>query len=115
MIGTYYYNMWTDTFGNGLGTATRAGAALGGGWGGAENSWSRPVIENGLLIGILFIAWKIWVTKDLLITCINAVKAGHYLAIFLFGAAAPVLVFGLLGQPTSLGLLHSALAMSGCL
>ena len=55
--------MWTATCGNGLGTATRAGAALGGGWGGAENSWSRPVIENGLLIGILFIAWKIFFSR----------------------------------------------------
>lgn len=116
IVAPYYYNMWTDTFGNGLGTATRAGAALGGGWGGAENSWSRPVIENGLLIGILFIAWKIWVTKDLLITCINAVKAGHYLAIFLFGAAAPVFLFGLLGQPTSLGFaaFGSGLCLAAC-
>ena len=43
----YYYNMWTGFFGNGLGTATRAGSALGGGMGGAEISWSRQVLENG--------------------------------------------------------------------
>ena len=35
--------------------------------------------------------------------CIKAVKRGSYLAIFLFGAAGPVLLFGLLGQPTNLG------------
>ncbi len=51
LVAPYYYNMWTDWLGNsGLGGATRAGAALGGGWGGAENAWSRPIIENGLIV-----------------------------------------------------------------
>ena len=54
-------------------------------------------------MGFLFIFWRIWITKDLLITCVNAVKRGNYLSIFLFGAAGPILLFGLLGQPTNLG------------
>ena len=102
-MAPYYYSLWIDWLGNGLGTATRAGAALGGGFGGAENSWSRPIIENGAIIGGLFIAWRIWITKDLLVSCIRAIKRGSYLAIFLFGAAGPILLFGLLGQPTNLG------------
>jgi len=103
LVAPYYYSFWTGLFGSGLGTATRAGAALGGGWGGAEVSWSRPIMENGVMVGTLFLLWRIWVTKDLLITCINAVKRGSYLGIFLFGAAGPILLFGLLGQPTNLG------------
>lgn len=104
LTAPYYYNAWTDFLGNsGLGGATRAGAALGGGYGGAENSWSRPITENGIIIGGLFIIWRIWITKDLLITCIQSIKRGSYLAIFLFGAAGPILLFGLLGQPTNLG------------
>ncbi len=103
LVAPYYYSLWTDIFGNGLGTATRAGAALGGGWGFAENAWSRPVMENGVVWGGLFILWRIWITKDLLLTCIKSVKNGSYLSIFLFGAAGPVLLFGLLGQPTNLG------------
>jgi len=99
----YYYNKWTGFFGNGLGTATRAGSALGGGSGGAELSWSRPVLENGFLVGILFLAWRLWITKDLFLLCLDGVKRGKYLAIFIFGAAGPVLLFGLLGQPTNLG------------
>ncbi len=95
--------MWTGFWGNGLGTATRAGSALGGGYGGAELSWSRPVLENGLMIGLLFLAWRLWITKDLLMICIRRVKEGEYLSIFIFGAAGPVLLFGLLGQPTNLG------------
>ena len=97
IVAPYYYSMWVDFFGNGL------GAALAGGWGGAENPWSRPIIENGIAIGSLFILWRIWITKDLLSTCIKAVKRGNYLYIFLFGAAGPILLFGPLGQPTNLG------------
>ena len=103
LVAPYYYSLWIDWLGNGLGTATRAGAALGGGWGGAEVSWARPIMENGLFVGALYILWRLWITKDLLITCINAVKRGSYLGIFLFGAAGPILLFGLLGQPTNLG------------
>ncbi|MDC0547610.1 hypothetical protein OAO16_01505 [Opitutales bacterium] len=103
IVAPYYYNMWTGFFGNGLGTATRAGAALGGTYGGAELSWSRPVLENGLLVGILFLAWRVWITKDLLLICLDGVRRGNYLAIFIFGAAGPVLLFGILGQPTNLG------------
>ena len=103
IVSPYYYNMWTGFWGNGLGTATRAGSALGGGSGGAELSWSRPVLENGLMIGLLFLAWRLWITKDLLMICIRRVKEGEYLSIFIFGAAGPVLLFGILGQPTNLG------------
>jgi hypothetical protein len=104
LMAPYNYNRFTDLFGlTGLGGSTRAGAALGYNLAVAENSWARPILENGVIVGGLFLAWRIWITMDLLITCINAVKAGHYLAIFLFGAAAPVFLFGLLGQPTSLG------------
>ena len=103
LVAPYYYSFWTEWFGNGLGTATRAGAALAGSYGGAEISWSRPITENGTIMGFLFIFWRIWITKDLLITCVNAVKRGNYLSIFLFGAAGPILLFGLLGQPTNLG------------
>jgi len=103
IVAPYYYNMWTGFFGNGLGTATRAGSALGGGMGGAEISWSRQVLENGLLIGGLYILWRLWIFKDLMMACINGVKRGSYLAIFLFGAAAPIILFSPYGQPTNLG------------
>ena len=99
----YHYSLFIDLFGNGLGSATRAGSMLGGTYGFAENSWARAITENGVIIGSMFLVWRVWVTKDLLGCCIQSVKKGNYLAIFLFGAAAPVLLFGLLGQPTNLG------------
>ena len=103
LVSPYEYSQFTSFLGNGLGSATRAGAALAGQYGGAEISWSRPILENGLMIGIFFIIWRLWITKDLLLSCIRAIKRGSYLAIFLFGAAGPILLFGLLGQPTNLG------------
>ena len=103
MISAPYSYSWIETFGDGLGSATRAGSAIGGRFGYAENSWARAIIESGVFFGSLFIFIRIWLTKDLLITCIQAVKRGSYLAIFLFGASGPILLFGLLGQPTNLG------------
>jgi hypothetical protein len=103
ILAPYYYNMWTGFLGNGLGKATRAGSALGGGFGGAEISWARQVLENGLLVGGLYILWRIWIVKDLMLACISGVKKGSFLAIFLFGAVAPILLFSPLGQPTNLG------------
>ena len=106
----YYYNQFTPLLGNqGLGSATRGahgiarlfGFSL---WGGsAEISWSRPVLENGLVVGMLFIFWRIWIVVDLLKVCTKAINHGNYLAIFLFGAAGPILLFGQLGQATNLG------------
>lgn len=99
----YYYSQYVGFFGHGLGMSTRAGAALTGGFGGAELSWSRQVLENGAVIGGLYIIWRIWITKDLMIASIQSIKAMNYLPILLFGAAGPIIAFGLLGQPTNLG------------
>jgi hypothetical protein len=106
----YAYNQFTPWLGfEGLGSATRAGSELarrfgsGGLSGGAEISWARPVLENGIILGALFIIWRIWLTVDLLKACIRAIHRGNHLPIFLFGAAGPVLLFSPLGQPTNLG------------
>jgi len=99
----YAYAQFIDFWGNGLGTATRAGSMLSGTFVHAEISWSRPIIENGFLVGILFVLWRIWITKDLMKICINCIKSNYHLPIFLFGAAGPVLLFSPLGQPTNLG------------
>jgi hypothetical protein len=88
--------------GNGIGSGTRAGAALGRGVG-YELDWNRHIYENGSILGVVYIFIRVWIAKDLLHTCISAVKRDSYLAIILWGAAAPVILFGILGQPTNLG------------
>ena len=103
IVAPYEYSKFVDFFGKGLGMSTRAGLALAGGFGGAELSWSRQVLENGAVIGSIYIIWRLWITKDLLYMCINSIKELNYLPILLFGAAGPIIAFGLLGQPTNLG------------
>jgi hypothetical protein len=88
--------------GNGIGSGTRAGAALGRGVG-YELDWARHIYENGGILGLIFIFIRIWITWDLLYVCVSAIKRNSYLAILLWGAAAPVILFGILGQPTNLG------------
>lgn len=88
--------------GYGIGSGTRAGAALGRGVG-YELDWSRHIYENGSILGVVYIFIRVWIAKDLLHTCISAIERNSYLAILLWGAAAPVILFGILGQPTNLG------------
>jgi len=99
----YNYSFFIDFFGGGLGTGTRAGSALAGKFSFSENAWARAITENGVFFGSMFLVWRVWITKDLLKICIRSIKQGNYLPIFLFGAAGPILLFGLLGQPTNLG------------
>jgi hypothetical protein len=88
--------------GYGIGSGTRAGAALGRGFG-FELDWARQIFESGMFLGITFIYWRFWICRDLLRSCISAIRRNSYLAIFLWGASAPVILFGILGQPTNLG------------
>jgi len=88
--------------GAGIGSGTRAGAALGRGVG-YELDWGRHIYENGSILGVVYIFIRIWIVKDLLHTCITAIKRNSYLSILLWGACAPIILFGILGQPTNLG------------
>ena len=81
-------------------------ACIGASFGGyfwTENPWDRHLLENGIIIGSIFIAWRIWITKDIFKISINEINRGNYLPIFLLGACGPALLTGLLGQPTTLG------------
>ena len=88
--------------GMGIGSGTRAGAALGRGVG-FELDWDRHIYESGSIIGLIYIYFRFWLVKDLLYICISAIKRNSYLSILIWGAAAPVILFGILGQPTNLG------------
>ena len=55
---------------------------LGGTYGFAENSWARAITENGVIIGSMFLVWRVWVAKDLLGCCIQSVKKETTLQFF---------------------------------
>lgn len=102
MLAIPYHYLNQELIGDGLGSATRAGSIFGGyTW--SENSWRRAFMEGGVVFGFGFIIWRIWITKDLLLLCVQAIRKNNFLPIFLFGAAGPIILFGILGQPTNLG------------
>lgn len=88
--------------GYGIGSGTRAGSALGRGVG-FELDWARHMYESGSILGGIYVIFRLWICKDLLSVCILRIKNQSYLSILLWGAAAPVIAFGILGQPTNLG------------
>ena len=100
------YSLHAGLFGRGLGTGTNAAAGLGainGFYG--ENEWARNIYESGYLLGNLFLCWRMYLFYAVFIASVNQVKRGNYLPIFLWGASAELLVYGQLGQPTTLGFL----------
>jgi hypothetical protein len=101
-FGSISFDSVNGIFGHGLGSGTRAGAALGRGFG-FELDWARQIFESGAFLGITFIVWRFWICRDLLTSCIGAIRRNSYLPIFLWGASAPVILVGILGQPTNLG------------
>ena len=101
-FGSFRFDSIHGFLGYGVGSGTRAGAALGRG-AGFELDWARQIFESGAFLGITYIIWRFWICRDLLRSCIGAIRRNSYLAIFLWGASAPVILFGILGQPTNLG------------
>lgn len=101
-FGSIRFDSIHGFLGYGVGSGTRAGAALGRGVG-FELDWARQIYESGAFLGITFIGWRFWTCRDLLTSCIDAIRRNSYLPIFLWGASAPVILVGILGQPTNLG------------
>ena len=104
-----YYNLKFELIGNGLGSATRAGAVFGGySW--SENSWRRAFMEGGFFFGSAFILWRAWITKDLLKSCIQALNKTTTFPFFLFEQRV-YFTLASLDNPQTLDLLH---LVEGC-
>jgi hypothetical protein len=97
-----HYSMDAGLLGRGLGSGTNTAAALGYAFYG-ENEWARNVLESGFILGNLFILWRIQMVWVILRLAIFHLKKGHYFPIFLAGASITMVLYGQLGQPTTLG------------
>ena len=98
------FSSQTDFWGRGLGSGTQGGIRLGAPnafFG--ENEWQRHVLESGPLLGNLFILWRISLAWFLLLECIKAIRRDNYLPIFIWGACSHIVLWGPIGQPTTLG------------
>jgi hypothetical protein len=93
-----------DLFGRGIGAGTQAGIALRAPRGFfGENEWQRHIMESGIIVGNLFILWRISLVILILRLSIHAVKRGNYLPIFLWGSCSHIILWMPIGQPTTLG------------
>src|SRR2546430_1554306 len=69
----------------------------------AENEWSRALAESGPILGLAFLLWRTFLTLQLGRLSFAALKRENLLPILLFGSGFVVLLYGQLGQPTTLG------------
>ncbi|MDE0821572.1 MAG: hypothetical protein OSA95_10645 [Opitutales bacterium] len=93
-----------DLFGRGIGAGTQAGVALGAPKGFfGENEWQRHILESGIIVGNLFIFWRVSLALFILRLCIRAIKMENYLPIFLWGSCSHIILWMPIGQPTTLG------------
>jgi hypothetical protein len=93
-----------DLFGRGIGAGTQAGIALGAKKGFfGENEWQRHIMESGIIVGNLFILWRVSLAIFILRLCIQAIKRENYLPIFLWGSCSHIILWMPIGQPTTLG------------
>lgn len=93
-------------FGYGLGIGTNAGAKFVVGRSMfllSEGEWPRVLMENGPILGLAFIVWRVALVLWLFIVCARRVKAGDILPIILYGTCCIPLMNGQFGQPTNLG------------
>ena len=58
-FGSFRFDSIHGFLGYGVGSGTRAGAALGRGVG-FELDWARQIYESGCVFGITFIGWRFW-------------------------------------------------------
>jgi len=92
--------------GHGLGLGSNIGSMLSSGsldFLLAENDWQRSMLEMGLLMGILWLAYRIVLTVIVSISCFKRLTEGESLGWLLLGASVLPLFNGNLVQPTSQG------------
>ena len=60
-------------------------------------------MESGPVAGNLFLLWRSVLFVVMFRMAFGSAKKGNYLPMLLFGAAGPIVFYGQLGQPTTLG------------
>lgn len=69
----------------------------------SENEWTRIIFENGPVLGLAFLAWRVILTIHLFVLSFRSLKLGNTLPLFIFSAGAFAMLNAPLGQPTSAG------------
>ena len=69
----------------------------------SEGEWGRVVLESGPILGLLYLAWRTWLTVHLGLFSLRQLKRGEILPLFLYAAGALSFLTSQFGQPTNLG------------
>lgn len=92
--------------GSGLGLGTNAGSRLATGdvqFILGEGEWERVILEAGIVLGLLYLLCRAWLTVSLGLDALRAAGRGYLLPLLLWFACAPDLLLGQWGPPNQLG------------
>ncbi|HEY4281611.1 MAG TPA: hypothetical protein VGM62_01000, partial [Chthoniobacterales bacterium] len=92
--------------GYGLGVGTNAGAKLLFGQSFfllMEGEWPRVILENGPILGVAYLLWRLGFVVRVGWLAVKSVKIGNLLPLLLFGSSFLPMISGQFGQPTTLG------------
>jgi hypothetical protein len=106
-----------EMFGRGIGIGSNYGSTLISGKAGfvlEENEWPRVIQESGLVVGSLFIAFRLLMTLYVGLSAWKPLLRGDVLPTALFFSNTVIIVVGNIGRPTSQGftVLSMALALT---
>jgi hypothetical protein len=102
-IGPFTQSEDIPLLGEGMGAGTQIGAKLLTGERGfdlGESEWYRLTGEGGLILGTLFIMWRVWVTVQLGKYAFITFRRGNGLGLIFLSATAYNLLVGQFGQST---------------
>ncbi len=105
-IGPFSIDNDIPLLGVGLGAGTQVGAKLLTGEKGfdlGEGEWYRLTAEGGLLLGTLYIAWRVWLTCALGRFALAAFRKGSGMGLIFLSATAYNLLIGQFGNSTTSG------------
>ncbi|MDS3859242.1 hypothetical protein RIF25_00335 [Thermosynechococcaceae cyanobacterium BACA0444] len=69
----------------------------------AEGEWARVILESGIYFGFVFILLRVLILLNMAWLSLKAAAIGNSLPLLLFLFAAPGILNGQIGQPTTLG------------
>ncbi len=102
-IGPFSGDENLSYFGSGIGAGTQPGNKLLSGRRGfnlGEGEWYRLTGEGGVILGGLFILWRIWLTYKLSIYAFIKLRSGNGMGVIFLSAVIFNLLIGNLGQTT---------------
>ena len=102
-VGPFVMDEDIPFLGKGIGAGTQVGAKVLTGEKGfdlGEGEWFRLTGEGGILLGTLYIGWRVWLTIALATLGLKAFRKGNGMALIFLSATAYNLLVGQFGQST---------------